>query len=966
MIKAIGSVFCFLSLGFLNLNAQQLSFPGADGFGKYTTGGRGGSVIEVTNLEDSGPGSLREAIGTTGTRTIVFKVSGTIFLKSNLKISKPNVTIAGQTAPGDGITLANYNVDIDGNNIIMRYIRCRLGDVTKQESDAFSCNGSTNVIIDHCSFSWSVDEAASCYSNSYFTMQWCIISESLYNSVHSKGEHGYGGIWGGSRASFHHNLLAHHTSRNPRFNGARYNISPWEEIVDHRNNVVYNWGFNSAYGGEPSDLDGVKAKINMVANYYKAGPATRTGSVQYRVVSPDPMTGYGYSNWYIDSNTVALHPEVYTDNWLYGVQGPADADKLLMKSESTFPFLISSTQTPEDAYLDIIRYAGCNLPRLDTVDSRILWETANGQALYGGATWGAGTGIIDSQTDVGGWPELFQGRSPLDSDHDGMPDEWELSHGLNITDPDDRNGDDNGNGYTNLEEYLNSINTYPYFIHPPTVLKVELTDVLSAKISWKDNSSDEDGFYLERKSNGEYIRIDTLEADSTSCYDTLPEYSTNYTYRILSFNDKDSSVYAFSNAIITPGETDPPLQASAPYPPHTSPLVDINTRLSWKKGLGATSHKLFLGKTNQPDFVTEITDTTFLPLTLDYGTQYYWRVNEINSNGETPGPLWTFRTTINLQNQLVGWWAMESLSRAADSSFFNNHGQFTGYFAYSKTVTGAIGKAVQFNGVNQYAKVPYNNIFDFNTNSFSITFWLRQDASTINGPKDFSYVAKGSHIANLSLARTGKHYEVYFDGGTSRVRFEIDDNVKTSYAMSDGLQFLTGRWVHVTAIRDSANKELRLYLNGVLQNATSDITGDISSPEDLFFGTGADNPSFLPGELDDIRMYNYIISEEEINALVAMGPDYTSVQPIFMHNSPRIFPNPAKENINIELSLEKPEYLTFEIYNSIGIRIHSLGEKFLPAGQSVLNLPLENINGGGYFLLLRSNHGYFCTPLVVE
>jgi pectate lyase len=966
MIRNLVLIICLLPVGLMNLDAQQPSFPGADGFGKYTTGGRGGSVIEVTNLEDSGPGSLRAAIGTTGTRTIVFKVSGTIFLKSNLKISKPNLTIAGQTAPGDGITLANYNVDIDGSNIIMRYIRCRLGDVAKQESDAFSCNGSNNIIIDHCSFSWSVDETASCYSNSDFTMQWCIISESLYNSVHSKGEHGYGGIWGGSRASFHHNLFAHHTSRNPRFNGGRYNIFPWEEIVDHRNNVIYNWGFNSAYGGEPSDLDGVKASINMVANYYKAGPATKTGEVQYRVVTPDPMPGYGYSYWYIDSNAVAGHPEVYSNNWLYGVQGISDADKLAMKSLTPFPHLISSTQTAEDAYRDVISFAGCNLPRLDTVDRRILWETANGQALYGGSTWGAGTGIIDSQNDVGGWPELFQGRSPLDTDHDGMPDEWELAHGLNINDPEDRNGDVNGNGYTNLEDYLNTITEFPYFIHPPSQLNAVLTDVTIAKITWKDNSSDENGFYLERKSGADYVRIDTLEPGTNSVTDTLPDYSTTYTYRILSFNALDSSIYNYSGDIITPGETDPPLQANSPIPVNTSPLENINTYLSWKKGLGATSHKLYFGTTNSPVFIAELTDTTYQPEPLEYGTQYYWRVDEVNVFGETPGPLWTFRTNIILKDQMVGHWAMETLSRATDSSFFANHGVFTGFLAYSKTVTGAVSKAVQFNGVNQYAKVPHNEIFDFKSNSFTIAFWLRQDPATINGPKDFSYITKGSHIANLSLSRTGKHYEVYFDGGTSRVRFEVDDNIKVTYVTGEGSQFLTGKWMHVTAVRDSVTKELRLYLNGILQNIVNDLSGDISEPEDLYFASGADNLSYLPGELDDIRMYNYVIPQEEMNALVAMGPDYTSVQTSLLYNSVNIFPNPASVAVTVEFLLNRPGSLNMEIYNTLGMRVFTGSEKLYPAGPVSLSLSLENIRSGEYFLIIRSDKGFTGRPLLVK
>ena len=477
-------------------NAQQIAFPGAEGFGRFTTGGRGQSVFYVTNLNDAGTGSLRDALSA-GNRTILFKVSGTIYLKSSLSISYPNTTIAGQSAPGDGICIANYTFRVDASNVIVRYIRCRLGDVTKYADDAMDGNGTSpkvsrnNIIIDHCSMSWCLDEAGSFYDNKNFTMQWCMLSESLYHSYHPKGDHGYGGIWGGQGASFHHNLLAHHTSRNPRFCGSRYTGDSINEIVDFRNNVIYNWGnINTAYGGEGGNY-------NMINNYYKPGPAAPKGSVRYRILSysvyyaatdaaiyPDTVWG---GKFYVNGNYVKGYPNTTYDNWLGlgtnpGVQISSTAFNAVMaRGQLTAPIIVApvTTQTAEDAFNLVVAGAGAIMPNRDVVDSRIARETTTGTVTYGGHTYdsaytaNAPSGIIDSQTDVGGWPTLNSLAAPYDGDIDGMADEWETQRGLNPSDASDRNNF-NINGYTNLENYLNgdsiiALGTYKTYINTKTV-----------------------------------------------------------------------------------------------------------------------------------------------------------------------------------------------------------------------------------------------------------------------------------------------------------------------------------------------------------------------------------------------------------------------------------------------------------------------------------------------------------------
>lgn len=434
----------FMLLAFqLSPHAQTLAFPGAEGFGRLTSGGRGGLVVEVTNLNDAGSGSLRAAIECDQPRTVVFRTSGTIALESELIIEHGHITIAGQTAPGDGICLKNYPLIISGDNVIIRYLRIRPGDEKKFEGDAISCIGHRNIIIDHCSFSWGIDEVASVYDNENCTVQWCIISESLNRSYHHKGDHGYGGIWGGKGASFHHNLLAHHSSRSPRFHGSRTHGQPRSEIVDFQNNVIYNWGANSSYGGEGGSY-------NLVANYYKAGPATKR---QNRIVEPWDGTG----RWYVADNYVAGFPIITKDNWAGGVQGKF-WKKVRIASPVAVPAIVR--QPAEQAYQLVLENAGAVLPKRDAVDARIIEEVKTGSATFGGS-WGQGSGIIDSQRQVGGWPELKTANVPIDTDHDGMPDDWELAHGLDPRDPDDRNLTRKGAGDTNLEAYLNHLVVLP-------------------------------------------------------------------------------------------------------------------------------------------------------------------------------------------------------------------------------------------------------------------------------------------------------------------------------------------------------------------------------------------------------------------------------------------------------------------------------------------------------------------------
>lgn len=459
------SMFAILALFIGIIQAQDnkpLAFPTAEGYGKYTVGGRGGKVYEVTNLNDSGEGSLRAAVEAEGPRTVVFRVSGTIDLKRALSIKNPYITIAGQTAPGDGICIKRYPLNIGADEVIIRYIRVRLGNETGNDTDAISCRYRKNIILDHVSASWSIDETMSVYHCENVTIQWCMITESLFNSNHVKGSHGFGGIWGSNNSSYHHNLIAHHSSRNVCWASGGGNN-------DYRNNVLYNWGYNSSYGGEKQQVGNPKFssfKINFVSNYYKPGPATLAGEVSYRIVNPSYRGENDYGMWYVANNVVEGNEKVSADNWNGGVQ-PKGGEKMLKKFRLDTPWnsMKINEQSPEEAYKTVLANAGCTLPKRDVIDNRIVDEVRNGYATYEGASYkklkkvkdaSKKTGIIDSQEDVGGWPLLKSAPAPADSDHDGMPDEWEKKNGLNPNDPADGNTV-NEDGYTNLEKYLNSL-----------------------------------------------------------------------------------------------------------------------------------------------------------------------------------------------------------------------------------------------------------------------------------------------------------------------------------------------------------------------------------------------------------------------------------------------------------------------------------------------------------------------------
>ena len=507
-----------LALG-LSASESAPAFPGAEGHGRYVTGGRGGEVRHVTNLNDSGPGSLRQALSGTTPKIIVFDVSGYIDLRSQLNVTS-NTTIAGQTAPDGGITLRYYTLYFGNcDNVIVRFIRSRRSQVkdVNDGADATWGRKRKNIIIDHCSFSWSIDEVASFYDNRNFTLQWSTIAEGLANPGHTKGAHSYGGIWGGKNASFHHNFVAHIQNRAPRFNGARYAWDGYDktvysstvdaERVDFRNCLVYNWGNgNGCYGGPGGGY------VNMVNNYYKAGPGTKnkTRVTQVSVASDGNAEGSslkGYaSRYYINGNyvTAASNPEDYDwsgviyDGGLLTLNGERyiadaahlygenvsyvninDTDCVSLKLDEQIDPGEVTTHSATDVYDKILDYCGASLYR-DDADIRYMEETRTGTTTYKGNVayvdangksypTSNTSGILDfinapdgeQNPKTASFPELPSNtrQDDYDSDGDGIPDVWEVAQGLNPNDGTDGKlyTLDPRGWYTNVEVYINSL-----------------------------------------------------------------------------------------------------------------------------------------------------------------------------------------------------------------------------------------------------------------------------------------------------------------------------------------------------------------------------------------------------------------------------------------------------------------------------------------------------------------------------
>jgi hypothetical protein len=923
--------------------AQIPAFPGAEGYGKYTSGGRGGSVYEVTNLNDAGPGSLRDALSQSN-RTVVFRVSGDIELKSELVFQGNNMTVAGQTAPGDGICVRDYPTKINGNNIIVRYMRFRLGDRYELSSDALDINDQDKVILDHCTMSWGVDECFSAYGNTNITVQYCIIGEGLNLKGHSMG-----GLWGGY-TTYHHNLIHSNGTRHPK-----YAYTYDEDITDSRNNVIYNWGYNSAYTSPTG-------RVNLANNYYKAGPATSPG-VADRIVQGEPT-----KRMYITGNYVDGFPAITEDNWNGGVDPLNGGLPIKYDTPFTVPNPLPD-QSAEEAYLEVIAQAGASYPARDDADNRVIRNVLEGTGS-----------IIIHQSEVGGFPRLRSAAPPEDADHDGMPDAYENSMGLDKSDPSDRNGDLNGNGYTNLEDYINGLPVLPSGLPKPGFVHARALSDEQVEITWFDMSTGESGFRIERSTDSlAFSPVATTGADTAYFLDQAVQPLTPYFYRIASFNDTAQSEWVYTEGVRTFATGEKPGQAIPTSPENNAREVPVTgATLQWTKGDYTLYFNVYLGQDENSllPVASATTATDYQTGALAFATDYFWRIDAGNANGVTQGQVRKFTTLEGAEPELVLYWPFreEDGLIVRDSSDNHNDGTLKNVPELIRT-DGPFNRAIDLrnSGPTGHIEVPDNLSIAFDENPFSVSFWMREDAVSDSSIYLFH---KGSFNSSEGTERNGKWFGLEMRDGN--FRFSVDDNHTKSVVSGSKSSFVTGEWVHVVVVRDIYMGRLSLYKNKTSVANAADNTGDIRANMPLIVGNsdhmypqyyGGDSDENTPytGELAEFVICRHPLSAAEINGLYQYNqiPTFSSVSSksgMPLVSGLTAFPNPFRESVCAEFSNGVQNHVLMEVYDIHGRLVYSHLHAVIPntlnrlywdgavdggrsVGEGIYLLRLKDVNG---------------------
>jgi unsaturated rhamnogalacturonyl hydrolase len=488
-------------------------------------------------------------------------------------------------------------------------------------------------------------------------------------------------------------------------------------------------------------------------------------------------------------------------------------------------------------------------------------------------------------------------------------------------------------------------------LFPPLDLRIDSVSDKMIGLDWVDQSVYEDGFLLYRYREGSEDTVINLAPGIITYADTTVESLTSYSYVIAAYNENDTSAYSNEVSAVTLGTGGAPAFAENPSPGDGQQKVSLSAVLSWEEGQGATSHDIYFGTVNPPPFVENREENNYDPGTLEYSVTYYWKVDEVNEYGTTPGAVWSFSTVY--EPLMAGYWKLDESQGidVFDSSGFGNHGIIINITDTAHT-GGKIKAALSFNGTDEYVMIDNDDILNFEENSFTVCFWMKQSPSDIEAPNEYRYVIKGSHEYNAVLNNSGKRYEVFLNTQNSEVRFAIDDNLTKSRVTAGQEHFVTGDWVFVTAVRDAESAALRLYANASLKSVAGETTGNISQDEELYFGYCEDFGSYFKGTLDEIRLYNYALDNSQIDSLFTLG-EATRISKVTLTDPGFcIFPDPADRYIKINLPGGLHGNIKIYISDASGTFCKLLSGSSRTQGELLLTECIEDLNPGIYFVRL--------------
>ncbi|MEJ6980886.1 LamG-like jellyroll fold domain-containing protein [Pedobacter sp. P351] len=871
---------CLLLLFFLScflapVQAQTTAFPGAEGFGRFAQGARASATKEVyvvTNLNDSGAGSFRDAVSKSG-RIVVFSVGGIIRLVTDISVAA-NITIAGQTAPGDGVVISNKRVTFtNSNNTICRFLRLRLGATGNSGKDVSGLASGANMIFDHMSFTWAMDEVFSINwdgkgtSPDNITIQNSIIGQGLHRENHSAG--GLIQTPDGGKVSLLKNLYISNKTRNPKVKGVN-------EFV---NNVVYNWGngnrlgdnLNYGWSGEGYIMGGSSgvSEVNVINNYFVSGPLTPPSEQSPFSRGTGSFNIYGSGNYFDHNKNGVLDGTVIPyDGSPTGYPGiTAEAFKT-----SPYPYPAANpTLTAEQAYQHVIDNVGATYPHRDDLDAFLVDEVKSK---------GVKGFYVYRETDLplanGGLGNVFGAAAPQDSDNDGMPDAWEDANGLNKNNAQDAVAmSTSQTGYLNIEVYINGLALNPptTFLRPPSNLTASNITPSSINLSWTDNSDSESNFILERSVNGTvFTIIDTLNANVTNFGDTGLDANKMYYYRIKGITVSESSAYASLTAKTATLPSAPAIP-SLPSPASGSTGIELaNRNLTWTGSSNTISYKVYFGTDSSSlEYKSDVTSASYPVTGLLENTTYFWRIDAVNSLGTTTGDVWSFKTLKNFPLGIIGDWRFDETfgTVAADSSIYRNDAEINDVPDY-EWIAGKINNGINLETMTSASGVlvPHQEHLLLDKNSFSFSLWVKGAAQS-NVSKYLFH--KGTFIKDLNNGATGKWFGIELKDGN--LIFSVDDDVTKSSATTSSSTFFNNVWNHIVVVRDVAAKKLRVYKNGALMVETTDNTlGGIGGDEPLVIAnTNSFNAPFA-GMMDEMKAFNYVLSENDILRLYHTSP----------------------------------------------------------------------------------------------